>query len=118
MPDAPPPALSPEQQKVAVEAAGRIYDCLFEIGCGQFHQFMLAGTKMPKELDVKYAFDDPKIYEDLVKSGNGPALVKKFAQVMGDTARFVAKGLGENWQQFGLHLSKKGKELGVNLRVS
>ena len=117
-PAPPPPPDSPERQKLAVEAAGKIYDILFEIGCGRFGQFMLAGTKTAKELDVRYAFDDPKIYEDLVKSPGGADLVKKFARVMSETARFIAQGLGkEPWGQFGLHLSKKGKDLGVNLQI-
>lgn len=119
VPPPPPskPPVSPERQKLAVEAAGKIYDILFEIGCARFGQFLLAGTKLEKELDVRYAFDDPKIYEDLVKSPSGPQLVKKFARVMTETARFVAKGLGTGWHQFGLHLSKKGKELQVDIDV-
>jgi hypothetical protein len=116
--EAKAPQESPERQKIAVEATGRIYDVLFEIGCGHFKQFMLAGTRMPKELDVRYAFDDPKIYEDLVKSRGSAELVKKFAKVMAETARFVAEGLGkEGWVQFGLHISKKGKEVGCRLSV-
>jgi hypothetical protein len=113
-----PPVVSPERQKLATEGAGKVYDVLFEIGCGRFGEFMLAGFKKDKELDVRYAFKDPKIYEDLLKSAGGPDLVKKFARVMTETARFVSKGLGDaKWTQFGLHLRLKGKELAVELIV-
>jgi len=94
-----------------------MYDCLFEIGCGTFKQFFLAGQKMPKELDVRYAFDNPKIYEDLVKSSEGPKLVKKFAKTMSDTARFISDNLKEEWVRFGLLLKRDGQELAVNLEV-
>jgi len=114
---APPPLPSEERQKLATQAAGKIYDCLWEIGCGKFGQFMLMGTKAEKELDVRYAFDESKIYEDLVKSPNGADLVRKFAKVMTDVARVVAKGLGDKWTQFGLHLRLKDKDLKVDLQV-
>ncbi|MBI2898558.1 MAG: hypothetical protein HYY17_00050, partial [Planctomycetes bacterium] len=112
-----PPPDPPERQKIAVEAAGRIYDVLFEIGCGRFKQFFLMGQKMPKEMDVRYAFDDPKIYEDLVKSPGGPELVRKFAKVVDSAARYISQELKEEWVRFGLLMKKKGKDMSVNLDV-
>ena len=117
VPPPPPPPDPPERQKLGVEAAGMIYDCLFEIGCGHFGQFFLAAQKMPKEMDVRYAFDNPKIYEDLVKSAEGPKLVKKFAKVMSEAANLIARNLKEEWVRFGLLLKRKGKDLSVNLDV-
>lgn len=113
----PPPPDPPERQALAVEAAGRIYDCLFEIGCGHFKQFFLAAQKMPKNIDVRWAFDNPKLYEDLVKSAEGPKLVKKFAKVMSDTANFIMKNLKEDWTRFGLLIKRKDKDLSVNLEL-
>lgn len=110
--------VSAERQQLAIIAAGRIWNCLADLGVTQWKKFIIGAARKGKELDVNYSFDDPKQFEELSKSEKGPEALKKFAQLTSETTRFLSKGLGGTWTQYGLLLERGEKgDLEVVIQV-
>jgi hypothetical protein len=110
--------VSAERQQLAIMAAGKLWNVFADIGCTQWKKFILGAAKKGKEIDVNYSFDDPKPFEELSKSEKGPEILKQFAQATGEATRFLGKGLGGMWTQYGLMLERDEKgNLQVTLQV-